>query len=371
MRAAVLESVGSLKIDDVDVEEPRATEVLVKVTDCGVCHSDLSMIDGAIPAAVPSILGHEAGGTVEAVGSAVTDLRPGDKVVLCPLPNCGRCYFCVRNQPTLCARFSMSLYTATRADGTSPFSRAGSTVYRGVGVGGWGEYTVVPQEAAVKVPDDVDLADACVIGCAVLTGVGAVLNTVAVEAGATVLITGAGGIGIAVTQGARIAGASKIVVADPVAERREGALGFGATHVVDPGATDVAAHCRELTGGIGVDYAFEAAGIGVLAETGIDATRNGGTTVVIGAPPIDQGIHIPIAAAFGIAEKRLVGCALGSVNAQRDIPRYLEFARTGQLDLAGMVTDRFDLDRVDDAIANLRDHKGVRTTLRIGSDAGR
>jgi Zn-dependent alcohol dehydrogenase len=365
MRAAVLEGVGSLQLDEVDVEDPRPTEVRVKVTDCGVCHSDYSFIDGSIPALTPVVLGHEAGGVVDAVGSAVDGLQPGDKVVLCPLPNCGRCYFCVRHQPTLCAKFSMSLYTATRADGTTPFSRGGVPIFRGVGVGGWAEYTVVPQEAAIKVPDDVDLAEACVVGCAVQTGVGAVLNTAAVEAGATVLITGAGGIGIAVAQGARLASASLVVVADPVEARREGATAFGATHVVDPTTTDVVAYCRELTGGIGVDYAFEAAGIGVLAETGLNATRNGGTTVVIGAPPIDQGINIPIAAAFGIAEKKLLGCALGTVNAQRDIPLYLEFARAGKLDLAGMVTDRFALDEIDDAIANLRERRGVRTSLRI------
>jgi S-(hydroxymethyl)glutathione dehydrogenase/alcohol dehydrogenase len=366
MRAAVLESGGDLKIDDVDIEDPRPTEVLVRVTDCGICHSDYGYIDGSFPGALPVVLGHEAGGTVEAVGSAVDGLVPGDKVVLCPLPNCGRCYYCVRGQPTLCATYSTSLYTATRPDGTSPLSRQGEMVYRGVGVGGWAEYTVVPQEAAIKVPDDVDLADACVIGCAVQTGVGAVLNTANVEAGATVLVTGAGGIGIAVTQGARLAAASTIIVADPVEARREGALGFGATHVVDPEATDVAAYCHEVTGGIGVDYAFEAAGLAALAEVGLNATRIGGTTVCIGAPPMTQGISIPIASVFVIAEKRLLGCALGSVNAQRDIPRYLELARVGRLDLAGMITDRFDLDQIDQAVANLRDRKGVRTTLRIG-----
>ena len=366
MRAAVLESGGDLKIDDVDIEDPRPTEVRVRVTDCGICHSDYGYIDGSFPGALPVVLGHEAGGTVEAVGSAVDGLVPGDKVVLCPLPNCGRCYYCVRSQPTLCAKYSTSLYTATRPDGTSPLSRRGEMVYRGIGVGGWAEHAVVPQEAAIKVPDDVELADACVIGCAVQTGVGAVLNTANVEAGATVLVTGAGGIGVAVTQGARLAAASTIIVADPVEARREGALGFGATHVVDPEATDVAAYCHEVTGGIGVDYAFEAAGLAALAEVGLNATRIGGTTVCIGAPPITQGISIPIASMFVIAEKRLLGCALGSVNAQRDIPRYLELARVGRLDLAGMVTDHYDLDQIDQAVANLRDRKGVRTTLRIG-----
>jgi Zn-dependent alcohol dehydrogenase len=366
MRAAVLEAGGELKVDEVDIEEPRATEVRVKVSDCGVCHSDYGYIDGSFAAAYPVVLGHEAAGTVDAVGSAVSDLAPGDRVVLCPLPNCGRCYWCVRQQPTLCAKYAMSLYTATRPDGTSPLSRSGLTVYRGVGVGGWAEYTVVPQEAAVKVGDDVDLADACVIGCAVQTGVGAVLNTAKVETGATALVTGAGGIGIAVTQGLRLAGASTIIVADPMPARREGALRFGATHTVDPEATDVSAYCHEVTGGIGVDYAFEAAGFAALAELGLNATRMGGTTVCIGAPPMAQGISIPMASGFVIAEKKLIGCALGSVNAQRDIPMLLDLARTGRLDLAGMITDRYDLDDVSDAVANLAARNGLRTSLRIG-----
>ncbi|MGH9214022.1 MAG: alcohol dehydrogenase catalytic domain-containing protein [Acidimicrobiales bacterium] len=367
MRAAVLEAPGELKVGHVEVEDPRPGEALVRITDCGVCHSDYGYIDGSFPAMYPVVLGHEAAGLVDAVGDGVEGLAPGDKVVLCPLPNCGHCYYCVRNQPTLCAKYSMSLYTATRPDGSSPFSRGAATVYRGVGVGGWGEYTVVPEDAAIRVDDDTDLAQACVIGCAVQTGVGAVLNTAAVEAGATVLVTGAGGIGIAVTQGARLAGATTIVVADPVAERREAALRFGATHVIDPGHDDVATFCYGVTRGIGLDYAFEAAGVASLVEQGITATRIGGTTVCIGAPPIDESISIPTASAFVIAEKRLLGCALGSVNAHRDIPRILELARLGKLDLAGMITDRYDLADVDAAVGNLRDRKGVRTALRIAS----
>ena len=366
MRAAVLESVGQLKVDEVDIEEPRGTEVLVKVSDCGVCHSDYGYLDGSFPSPFPVVLGHEAAGIVEAVGDTVDTVAVGDKVVLCPLPNCGRCYYCVRNQPTLCAKYAMTMHMGTRLDGTSPLSRGGDTVYRGLSVGGWAEYTVVPQEAAIKVPDDVELADACVIGCAVQTGVGAVLNTADVETGATVLITGAGGIGIAVTQGARLAGAATVIVADPVAARREGAKAFGATHVVDPESTDVIGYCRDVTGGIGVDYAFEAAGLAALAELGLEATRIGGTTVCIGAPPITQGIKIPIAGAFVITEKKLLGCALGSVNAQRDIPKLLDLAKRGRLDLAGMITDRYDLDQVEDAIGNLKDRKGVRTALHIG-----
>jgi S-(hydroxymethyl)glutathione dehydrogenase / alcohol dehydrogenase len=365
MRAAVLEAVGKVEVGAVDVEEPRAGEVLVRVTDCGVCHSDLSVVDGALPAPMPVVMGHEAAGVVEAVGAGVrSELRAGDKVVLTPLPPCGRCYFCTRGNPTLCAEYSAALFTSTRPDGTTPLSREGQPVFRGLGMGGWAEYVVLPHEAAVKVDDDVDLAEACVIGCAVQTGVGAVLQTARVEEGATVLVLGAGGIGIAVVQGARLAGASAIVVADPVAERRDAALRFGATHVVDPAGSDVTAFCMDLTR-VGMDYCFEAAGQAALIEQGITAVRPGGTVVGVGAPPIDQGISIPMVAAFTATEKRFIGCLLGSMHAHRDIPRLLALAKAGRLDLGAMITDRYPLDEVGAALDNLRERRGIRTSLRV------
>jgi S-(hydroxymethyl)glutathione dehydrogenase / alcohol dehydrogenase len=365
MRAAVLEADGKLAVGQVDIEDPRPGEVLVRVTDCGVCHSDLSSLDGSFPAATPTVLGHEAAGIVEAVGPGVTRLRAGDKAVLTPLPPCGRCYFCTRGQPTLCAEYSSALFTSTRPDGTSPLSRGGEFVYRGLGMGGWAEYVVLPQDGVVKVDDDVDLAEACVIGCAVQTGVGAVLQTARVEEGATVLVLGAGGIGIAVVQGARLAGASVIVAVDPVAQRREAALRFGATHAIDPTDTDVTAFCMDLTG-IGMDYCFEAAGQAALLEQGIASSRAGGTTVGVGAAPIDQGISIPMVAGFTATEKRLIGCLLGSVHAHRDIPRLLALAKAGRLDLAGMITDRYPLDDVTAAVDNLQQRRGIRTALTIG-----
>jgi S-(hydroxymethyl)glutathione dehydrogenase / alcohol dehydrogenase len=364
MRAAVLEADGKLGLSILDIEDPRPGEVLVKVTDCGVCHSDLSAIDGSFPAPTPAVLGHEAAGIVEAVGPGVTHLHPGDKAVLTPLPSCGHCYFCTRGNPTLCAEYSSALFTSTRPDGTTPLSRGGELVYRGLAVGGWAEYVVLPQLGVVKVDDDTDLAEACVIGCAVQTGVGAVLETARVEEGATVLVLGAGGIGIAVTQGARLAGAATIVVADPVAERRQAALTFGATHVVDPAATDVTAFCMDLTG-VGVDYCFEAAGQAALIEQGIATIRPGGTVVGVGAAPLDQGISIPAVVGFTATEKRFVGCLLGSVNAHRDILRFLALARAGRLDLGAMITDRYPLDDVVAAVDNFQRRRGIRTALSI------
>lgn len=365
MRAAVLGAGGNLGVDAVEIEDPRPDEVLVEVTDCGVCHSDLSVIDGSFPAPLPTVLGHEAAGVVAAVGASVEDVHPGQKAVLTPLPSCGQCYFCVRHRPTLCSRYSSALFTATRADGTTPLSRDGAPVHRGLAMGGWAEYVIVPRAAVVIVDDDVDLADACVIGCAVQTGVGAVLNTADVEAGATVLVLGAGGVGVAVIQGARLAGAAIIVVADPVTERREAARGFGATHVIDPSDTDVPAFCHDLTGGIGMDYCFEAAGRAAAIEVGFAASRPGGTTVGVGAPPIDQGVTIPGVAAFTALEKRFVGSLLGTASAQRDIPRLLALAAAGRLDLAGMVTHRYALDEIDAAVENLQQRRGIRTVISM------
>jgi S-(hydroxymethyl)glutathione dehydrogenase / alcohol dehydrogenase len=366
MRAALLEAPGSLSVvDDVEIADPRSGEVLVRVSHCGVCHSDLSVYDGSFPSAVPTVLGHEASGVVEAVGTGVHSVAVGDPVILTPVPNCGRCYFCVRDQPTLCQVHSIALFTGLLPDGTTPLSWHGSPVFRGLATAAWGELTIMPEVAVVKVDPDVPLDVACVIGCAVQTGVGAVLNTAAVEPGATVLVLGAGGIGVAVTQGARIAGAAMIVVSDPSAERRETALRFGATHVLDPEAGDVPTAVYELTGGIGMDYCFEAAGQAALIETGIAASRNGGTTVCVGAPPIDQGIAIPGVVGFSATEKRLIGCLLGSSNSHREIPRLLSLWKAGRLDLEAMITARRPIDEVVDALTDMQARAGLRTVLDV------
>jgi Zn-dependent alcohol dehydrogenase len=199
----------------------------------------------------------------------------------------------------------------------------------------------------------------------VQTGVGAVLNTARVEEGATVLVLGAGGIGIAVTQGARLAGAARVVVVDPVAERRDGAERFGATDVIDPTTEDVVGRAFALTNGIGMDYSFEAAGQAALIEQGIVATRPGGTICCVGAPPIDQGISLPGVVAFTATEKKLIGCLLGSVHAQRDIPRLLALWRAGRLDLEAMVTHRMPLEQTEDALQLMRDRQGLRTVLSV------
>lgn len=366
MRAALLTAAGQplRLVDDLEIDEPRAGEVRVRVSHCGVCHSDLSIVDGAFPAPLPIVLGHEAAGVVESVGDGVTALAAGDRVVLTPCPPCGHCYACVRGQPGVCAN-TQGLMTSALPDGRTGLSRKGEGVYRGVNLGAFAEQVILPASGAVRVGDDVPLDVVCVLGCAVQTGVGAVLNTAGVEEGATVLVMGLGGIGLSAVMGARVAGAARILASDPVAARREAALRFGATDAVDPGEQDVAQLARDLTGGMGVDYAFETAGRAALVQTGLAAARNGGTVVCVGAPPLGESIEIPLAAGFVISEKKLVGCTLGSCNSLRDIPRLVGLWQAGRLDLEAMITTRRPLAEINQAMDDLRASRGIRTVLSL------
>lgn len=362
MRAALYETgVGKLVVDEVDIADPAPDQVRVRVHHCGLCHSDYTILEGDMGMS-PAVLGHEAAGVVDAVGEAVTTLAVGDKVVLTPVASCGRCYWCVRGEPGGCVN-NADVFAATFSDGTTGLSRRGEQVYRGMGVGGFADYALVREVGAVKVPDDTPLDIACVVGCAVQTGAGAVLNTARVEPGATVLVLGLGGIGLSVVQGARIAGAAEIIVSDPNAQRRAVAEDLGATAALDPVHADVPAATKDLTDGIGVDYAFEAAGVGALQAVAIDATRAGGTTVLVGAPSFEHSLVIPNTLFWSIAEKRLVGCFMGSCNSPRDIPRLLALWQAGQLDLERLITARRPLDQINEGFADLAAGVGIRTVI--------
>jgi len=366
MRAAVLEEAGRplLIASDVDIAAPPAGHVRVRVSHCGVCHSDLSLVDGVFPSPTPIILGHEAAGVVDGVAADVDSVAVGDHVVLSPLPPCGACYWCLRGEPGVCVN-AQSIQTNALHDGTTGLSRRSEVVYRGVGLGAFAEYVLTPAAGAIKIAADVPLDVACVIGCAVQTGVGAVLNTAKVEEGATVLVMGLGGVGLSIVQGARLAGAARIIGVDPLPARREAARRCGATDLVDPTTTDTASSARELTE-VGVDYAFDAVGRASLIQTGLQATRNGGTTVCVGAAPLEDAINIAPAALFTIAEKKLIGCALGSCNSLREIPRLIALYLAGRLDLEGLITARRPLTEINQAFDDLRAGRGIRTVLSIG-----
>lgn len=349
-------------VDDIDVEAPRLGEVRVAVKWCGLCHSDVSQIDGVHPAMTPVILGHEASGIVTEVAEGVATLAVGDHVILSPQQACGRCYWCVRDEHSSCTNAG-AIAMSMLPDGSTRLSRKGETVYRGLGLGAFAEEVVISESGAIKIPDDVPLDVACIIGCAVQTGVGAAINTAKVKPGSTVLVLGAGGIGISVVQGAAIAGATKIIVSDPIEDRRESAMKFGATHVIDPTNEDVQQAVMALTE-VGVDYAFDAVGHGDLVETAYRSTRSGGTTVMVGAPPVDHSLALPIAEAM-FTEKKLVGCLLGSSHAPRDFPMLVDLWQQGLLDLDSMVTKRRPMSEIADAIADMKDGRGMRTVLSI------
>jgi S-(hydroxymethyl)glutathione dehydrogenase/alcohol dehydrogenase len=363
MRAAVFEGPEEMVVDEVDLDdEPGFGEIIVGVHACGVCHSDLSGIDGTFPVPTPIVLGHEAAGIVERVGPGVERLAVGDRVVLTPAPPCGRCYGCVRGEPGTCVN-TQSVMSFALPDGTTRLTRGGELVHRGLGLAGFAERVLTLETGAVVVPDEVPLDVACVIGCGVQTGVGAVLNTARVEEGATVVVIGLGGVGLSVVQGARVAGATRIIAVDPVADRRGVAARFGATDTLDPTADDVVSAAFDLTGGVGVDYAFEVVGRSALVQTCIAATRSGGTTVMVGAPALDDQLVIDAPVLFGAMEKKLIGCFLGSSHALRDIPRYLAMAQVGLLDLEAMVTARRPLDEINEAFDDLRQQRGIRTVV--------
>jgi Zn-dependent alcohol dehydrogenase len=363
MRAALFNGTSTLELDDVEIADPAPGQVRVRVHHCGICHSDYTVLAGGLGQS-PQILGHEASGIVDALGDGVELLAVGDHVVLTPIASCGRCYWCTRAQPSQCVNKGQT-FSAAFLDGTTGLSRNGDVVYRGMGVGGFAEYALVSETGAVKIPDDIPLDVACVIGCAVQTGAGAALNTAHVDPGSSVLVLGLGGIGLSVVQGARVAGAARIIGSDPIESRRKMAQQLGATDVLDPGTADAVATAQQLTDGIGVDYAFEAAGVAALQRVAIDATRAGGTTVFVGAPSFEESLTIPNVLLWGMQEKKLLGCFMGSSNSLRDIPAFLALWRAGQLDLESLITARRPLDEINDGFADLAAGVGVRTVIDL------
>lgn len=349
-------------VDDIDLVPPGIGEVRVRVDWCGLCHSDLSQVDGVHPVPTPAILGHEAAGEVVEVGPGVTQLAVGDHVVLSPNAACGHCYWCVRSEFSSCANAS-AIAMAMLPDGTTRLSRRREIVYRGLGLAAMAEEVVVGESGAIRIDPDLPLDLACIIGCAVQTGVGSAIHAAGVRPGDTVLVMGAGGIGLSIVQGARIAGAGRIIVSDPVAERREVAGRLGATDVVDPAVDDVVGVAHALTG-VGVDYAFDAVGSAPLVEAALNATRNAGTTVLVGAAPIDHEVHLNPALTM-FTEKRLIGTLLGGCHAPRDFPTLVALWKSGALDLDTMVTKRRPLSEIGDALDDMRAGRGIRTVLRV------
>ena len=359
MLAAILTGPGPLEVADIEIDGPEAGEVLVRLRACGVCHSDLLIIDAAkAPLPRPTLLGHEAAGVVEAVGAGVTTVRPGDHVVLAFHPSCGRCFFCVRGQPQLCERPDNR---ERAADGPRPrLRRDGTPVNQGIGVGGFAEYVCMPEGGVVKVREDAPLATVCLVGCAVTTGVGAAINTAKVQPGTSCVVIGAGGVGLNVIQGARLAGARRIIAVDLRDEALELARRFGATDLVNASRESALAKVRQLTGGY-LDYAFEAAGQARLVELAFALVRPGGTAVVVGVNL--ENVTIP-GPGF-LQEKRLVGSLYGSADVQTAIPRLVDLYMEGKVLLDELVSKRRPLAEINAAVADLRAGAVARTVIEF------
>jgi len=357
MRAAVLEEVpGEFSIEQVDVDAPGPREVLVRTAAAGVCHSDLHFMQGLYPWPTPTVLGHESAGVVEAVGSDVSYVTPGDHVISCVSIFCGECERCLTGHPYLCSNPSVR-----RGPEDPPrLSRNGEIVWQFADLGSFAEQLLVHERALVKIPDDIPLDRAALLGCGVMTGVGAVFHTAAVEPASSVAVLGCGGIGLSAVQAARIAGALHVIAIDAVPAKLDLARRLGATEVVDASATDPVAAVRELTGG-GADYSFEAIGKKTTAEQAYAMVRQGGTATIIGMVPM--GVKVELEGADFLSEKRLQGCLMGSNRFRVDMPRLLDFYRQGRLNLDDMVSERVPLEQVNDACRALAAGEVARSVV--------
>jgi alcohol dehydrogenase len=349
-----------LCIEEVELPGPRPGELLVRIEAAGVCHSDLSVVDGSRIRPLPMALGHEAAGVVEEVGAGVRDVEPGDSVVMTFVPSCGHCTECASGRPALCVPAAAVNGSGDLLHGPALLRDAqGNRIHHHLGVSAFAQRAVVARESAVRLPADVPLATAALFGCAVLTGVGAVLNTAAVRPGQTVAVFGLGGVGLAAVMGASLAGAARVIAVDPFEAKRKVALDVGATEVWDPDQADE--RIRDLTDG-GVDVAFEAAGVAAVLEAAFRATRRGGVTVAMGLPHPERRLDLPALAIAGEG-RTLVGSYMGSAAPERDVPRYIALWRAGRLPVDALHTATLPLAEINRAFEALAAGDAIRQIL--------
>ena len=357
MRAAMFtETGGPLTIENVEPTPPGPRDVIVKLGASGVCHSDLSLKNGYVGIMPGTVLGHEGAGTIAEVGKEVTGLKKGDRIVASFIPACGICWFCLHDQSHLCdTEFEIMMkMRGKRSDGSDYTTMTG--------LGTFAEAMTCDQSSIVKIDTSVTDDQLALIGCGVTTGVGAALNTAQVEPGSTVAIIGCGGVGQAVLQGARIAGASRIIAVDPVEMKRKTAEKLGATDLVDTDAGDPVAQVQELTGGRGVDYAFEVIGLPETTLQAYNMIRKGGMAVMVGMTRAEATVTIPTFDLF-FNEKTLKGCKYGSGQVRRDFQRFADLIETGRLDTSSMVSRTIGLDQVNDAFDAMEKGEVIRSVI--------
>ncbi|MBD9725317.1 Zn-dependent alcohol dehydrogenase [Streptomyces caniscabiei] len=360
--AAVLNAApGRLEIEKLRLDAPGPDEVLVRVVSAGLCHSDLHEIDGTFASEPPIVLGHEASGVVEAAGADVVGLRVGDHVVTCLSVFCGRCRYCTGGRLTLCENRSRLSH---QRPGPRLVNAAGRPVRPTAGIGAFAQAMVVHQNALVRIPSDMPMAPASILGCAVTTGLGAVFRGARVEPGSSVVVIGTGGIGTAAVQGARIAGATQIIAVDLIPEKLKAAERFGATHALHAGESDPVEAVRDITGG-GADFAFEAVGRSTTVEQAFAMLRPGGLATVVGMVPEHTPIRVSGPELF-LQEKRLQGSFMGSNQFKTDIPRYVDLYLQGRLLLDDMVSDHVTLAGINEGFELLAQGRATRVVADIG-----
>jgi S-(hydroxymethyl)glutathione dehydrogenase/alcohol dehydrogenase len=345
-----------LEIEELQLDSPRTGEVQVRVAACAICHSDIALAEGAWGGELPAVYGHEAAGVVEEVGVGVSRVRPGDRVVVSLLRSCGRCFFCERGQAHLCeGEFPSDGKVLLR-------TRDGEPVHQAMHTAAFAEEVVVHESQLAVIRESLPFDVASLLGCGVVTGVGAVVDRAAVPAGSSVLVIGTGGVGLNAVQGAAICGAEPIIGLDVSPAKRQAAILFGATHTLDPAVDDSADAVRALTGGRGADFVFVTVGRASAIESGLALVRRGGTLVVVGMPPSDETFRV-VAVDLAHNDVRILGSKMGSARLELAVPWLVELYVKGGLKLDELITARYPLDRINEAIADARDGDALRNVV--------
>ncbi|MEW4468799.1 zinc-dependent alcohol dehydrogenase family protein [Parasphingorhabdus sp. JC815] len=370
IRAAVLSEMGAqapyeksqpLQIKTVELAPPGNDEVMVKIAAAGLCHSDLSVINGDRPRPMPMALGHEAAGIVAALGEGINDLAIGDHVVMTFMPSCGHCLPCAEGRPALCEPGAAANGAGELLSGGRRLTQDGDMINHHLGCSAFADYAVVSRRSLVKVDKNLSLEEAALFGCAVLTGVGAAINTAAIRMGQSAVIIGLGGVGLATVIGCLSAGVSKLIAVDLSPEKQELAKSIGATHVVNASDADAVEQVREITSG-GADVAFEMAGSILALENAVAMTRRGGMTVTAGLPPPDQNLLVNVVSL--VAEERTIkGSYIGSCVPVRDIPRYVEMYKAGKLPVDRLLSGYLELDEINAGFDRLQAGTAVRQII--------
>lgn len=359
MKAAVLRAVHQpLTIEDIEISAPGPHEVVVRTVAAGVCHSDVHFQQGLYPTPMPIVLGHESAGIIEAVGSEVRYVKPGDHVITCLSVFCGHCHYCITGRAHLCTRVD----TQRGPNDPPRLSKGGEVVHQFANLSSYAERLLIHEHAVVKIRDDMPLNYAALIGCGVTTGMGAVMNTARVPPGSTVAVIGCGGIGLSAIQGAAIAGAGRIIAIDTRAAKLELAQICGATDLVNATQGDPVQQVRDLTDG-GVEYSFEAIGLKETAEQAFRMIAKGGTATIIGMIPV--GTKIELHGPDFLQEKKIQGSSMGSNRFRVDMPRYVEMYMSGKLKLDEMVTREITLDQINEAFTALLGGEVARQVIRF------